>query len=224
MGMWTGIAAVGRYIDGTRSAVLIAKERRYHLARFDLFTEQLHEIVRYVSPLASDALAAEGLSIEEVMKGFLPPRDWPEVPLRLHDTFRPVGFDFFGASSSRPGCVNRRFEKRHRSGAGCVIRGAGEVGGGLGIRLSGDGIEVAILSPDYLLTTSAGKGRLQVRRKIPMTIGGAVLGRPVGDLASHPLLDGRGYPVRRVTQSFGANSSLIVFDTGRIPFDRAIDR
>lgn len=224
MDVKAGIATVGRYLEGARSAVLIASERRYQRARLALFREHLRATVEFVSPLAVDALAAEGLSVDEVVEGFIPPRDWPEVPLRLHDTFRPAGFDFFGASSSRPKAVGRRFEMRHRSGAGIVVRGASDDDGGLGIRVSGDGIEVAILTSEYLLTTSAGKGRLQIAGGLPMTIGGAMTGRSVGEVVSHPLLDGRSYPVRRVTQSFGAGSALIVFDTGRQEFQLPTSR
>lgn len=84
--------------------------------------------------------------------------------------------------------------------------------------MCGDGIEVAIVTSDYLLTTSAGKGRLQVSGGIPMTIGAAMVGRAVGSLVRHPLLDERDYPVRRITQTFGSPSSTIVFETGRVAY------
>ncbi|MEG3159380.1 hypothetical protein U1763_02585 [Sphingomonas sp. LB2R24] len=194
---------------------LMAARRCYDTARLRLFDAHLRSVIKSVSPLTVDALTAEGLGIEEVVARLRAPTNWPSLSLLVHDTFRPTDYDSLALMQHRGMEAERRFERRHRSGAGYVLREAGRAGGGLGFRVCGDGLEIAMLCEDYLLTTAGGKGRLLIFGTLPSTIGVAMLGRPVADLIDHPLLTGRRYLVKRVSQNVATGSSFIVFDTGR---------
>ncbi|MBC3940625.1 hypothetical protein [Sphingomonas albertensis] len=203
-----------RYID------LAERCECYRAARLEYFRARVKTMIRHVSPMVHDALADMGLRTADVIDRFRVPDDWPEKSLRTHDTFRPGGYDFLsggrltdGGGSER---WHRRFARRHQGVAGCVICDPDDRDDRdekLGFRLCGEGLEIALLTSTYLLTSSAGKGRLHVAQQLPLTIGSAMVGRPVGAIVSHPLLAGRDYPVKRVMQPVGG-TSLIVFETG----------
>ena len=66
--------------------------------------------------------------------------------------------------------------------------------------LQGERIEVGFTSGAVTLLSTRGELRIDVPGPLPETVCAGSLQRRVGDVLGHDLLDGRDYPISRVTQ------------------------
>ncbi|KQN02400.1 hypothetical protein ASE82_08570 [Sphingomonas sp. Leaf230] len=159
-------------------------------------------------------LKDEGLDLAGALEHMRPPCNWPDKAIQTPDAFRAGAFDLRKMTDTRK--IEKSFERLGEARACLMIRrpAVGQVG--LCVHVVGDGLETAMMSRDFSLTTAAGKARLQLRRLLPFTLGSLMLGRRVGDLIGHPLLVGRDYVVERLTQCPSRGLSNIHFETGRV--------
>ncbi|QCB43326.1 hypothetical protein E5673_14740 [Sphingomonas sp. PAMC26645] len=198
----------------TDTGELQALAGRYGEVRLAFFKAQLRAMIHYVSPVAADALEREGLSVQDAIERISPPGDWPHRGLQTSNPFGSGNFRFRNANDHSNQVTGRRFERLIEAAVGFIMPSKGGDRGRLAFRVSAHTLEIAMISRDFFLATEAGKGCLQLSVKLPLTMGSRMLDRPVGDIVSHPLLDGRNYPVTRVKQPVDEALTTIGFDTG----------
>ena len=186
--------------------------------RRSLYRDHLRCTVRYASPLLLDILRVEGVSAVGLVDVMEPPPGWPEA------TSTPP----WGPSVRR---VLPRVFKTHRLGqrsadqrlarcfgyGGAMLRPPSDPLGGFGVWTSADMMHAWIDLGQARLAIGGGEGHLSIPN-LPKTIALGMPGRDIDRLVTHPLLDRRGYVVRRVREGLNG-ATILVFGCGVQPVD-----
>ena len=191
---------------------------RTEAERRALYRAHLRCTVRFASPLLLDLLAAEELALDALVACMEPPPGWagqlgvlPVRPVirrllpRVHKAFRP------GARSP-----DQRFARCLAHG-GVVVRPPSHPAGGFGIWTSADMVHAWIDMGEARLAIGGGEAHLWLPQ-LPDTIASAMPGRDLDRLVTHPLIDRRGYYVRR-TRFDPDGSPVLVIGCGVEPID-----
>lgn len=184
------------------------RERLRRLQELEAFRQYLRDGVRSASPLLTDAVAAGMLDLQDVLRRMR--------PAPSGQAGGSVGWNLsrwqFRLAGRPPGEISSRgFEGRHRWMA-ARLRGEHDPRGRLGVRLDAGTLAIELGVGRDVITTHGGEMRLHLRHAIPEVLVNAIVGRPIDDLISHPLLDGRDYPVTDVYVD--GDDTLIAATTG----------
>ena len=191
---------------------------RVEAERVSLYRTHLRCTVRFVSPLLLDLLAAENVSPGVLIDAMQPPPMWPQ------------------ASGARPGgpSVRRLMPRVLKSNSlglrsadqrlarclaygGVLLRKPSHSAGVFGVWTSADMLHACIELGAARLAIGGGEGHLSIPN-LPETLALGMPGRDLDRLVTHPLIDRRGYHVRRVSTA-PDGSPLLVFGCGVQPID-----
>lgn len=178
--------------------------------RLRLFRLYLQMTVTRVSPIVVDLAAFVGSDFATIAEDLAPPRSWPELlvvrgsaDVRSGDASSGLPRMRLASSVLNAASLRSRRPSGRRAANASLLVAAGTidtrlVARGCAIRTRG---EVA----DILLPTA-----------VPDTVVAALPGRPIDVLLSHPLLDGRGYVVKRA-RSGTVTPLVVTICTGTLP-------
>lgn len=187
---------------------------RLEAERLRLYRALLQGTVLRVSPLTLDLIAQAGSSVAVVAEALPVPGEWPWTPLRYRTASAllrsPKGF---GPSNHGPS----RFHKL--ATAGVMLRDRHHPLGELGFWTSRTALEAVACPGGCVLQTDGYRARLHLPSPMPDTLLAALPGRPLEQLVSHPVLDGRGYVVERISEGEHGDGPVVGFATGLLPLE-----
>ncbi|WCT72620.1 hypothetical protein PQ455_13385 [Sphingomonas naphthae] len=165
-------------------------------SRVLLFRRYLQASIRWAPPILIDAVLPAVLI--RALYLLRPEDPWPMMPM-------PVGYTD-PLMGTRKGYNNipsrraRRFIDRFVR-YGVIIRQPTDPAGGLALRVAGEDLEVGLTFGRSLMSTRRGVLRIEIPRGLPETLQLGAVGRRIHEVIGHELLDGRDYPVTRVTST-----------------------
>jgi len=165
--------------------------------RLDLFRLHLHATVRSASPLLLDLATHQGIDLQRASGLVRPPRDWPWRPIEDHPSV-PLSRSLqrkatLGGSTS---AVSRAFEHAFAI-PGVVIRGVAHPAGRFGIRPTAAVLGFTAAVGPCLLSAFGASATLKFGDPMPEALMLSMPGRPIDNVVHHPILEGRGYVIRR---------------------------
>lgn len=182
--------------------------------RLTLFWRHIELNVQHASPLMDIVAKAQGIDLSAMVWRIEPPRGWPK--LRLPGIgFMPPAYPK-GVWPGHPYASRIIRAYRH---AGVVARAGADPEEIVGMRIAGDGIEIAASVGDMHLETAGELARIVVAAPLPETIATAMVGKPIQQLVQHRWLDETRWPVIDIEVGvFPDGSTAITFETGRAPW------
>lgn len=185
----------------------VVAERRRLLRLYRL---QLQATISRVSPLVLDLAASAGIAMDAVAQGLRVPPGW-----------RPTVWTTAPLPSSGPrdkhgGFIARGSRMFARSGA-AIARGPTHPSGLLGFYPGDQALEVVAALGDAVLSTDGCIAHLWLPDRLPEVLLSAVTGRSIDEVASHPVLDGRGYVITDVAERAMSGGTVLVFHPGLLP-------
>lgn len=186
--------------------------------RRSLYRTHLRCSVRFASPLLLDLLETEGVSAGDLVDTMQPPPGWPAG--MGASQWRPSSRGILARvlKSTRPGlrAPDRRLADCLAYG-GALVRAPSHPAGGFGVWTSADMMHAWIDLGGARLAIGGGEGHIALPQ-LPETLALGMPGRDLDRLLTHPLIDGRGYFVRRVRND-PDGAPVLVFGCGVEPID-----
>jgi hypothetical protein len=206
-----------------RARIAVEEAGRRHQAEVDaVFREEIGSTVRSVSPFLASLMAAEGYSLDDVVKGIKPAQGWPHRPRLtsggLDDDPSRHLIRYYAAS-----LLSRQGKMSLPDPAHDVWMPLSD-GGWARVHIAGHSIEVDARIGAIRLVTRFGELRVEVPQS-PETPGVSISGRRIADIVRHPALKGRDWRVAAVEPaSPPSGGSILVVVTGattyRLPWAR----
>ncbi|TPG40577.1 hypothetical protein EAH79_11830 [Sphingomonas koreensis] len=160
----------------------------------------------------------EQVSLADAVGRILPPQDWPWRPL---NDFPPALVRRAQQRKAWLGTVGRTEVARFRrtfAQPGVVIREADHPRGRFAIRPVGAVLGFTAALGPALLSAFNSTALLKLPHGLPETLLDAMPGRPLDQIIDHPVLNNRGYTVRRVQPDLTDALPVITFRVPLIKF------
>lgn len=178
--------------------------------RLSLYHTEVLCSARYASRLLIEVVRSEGLTFPGIVSGFTPPQSWPHGR-RVEGWTKPAPLGLmFKTHGSLRSTRDASFERRICNG-GTVLRPPSHPRGAFGVWIAGDTLDACIDLGQARLVLEGSRCRLRLPPGIPHTLAGAMPGRTIDRMLSHPLFDGKGFVVSRVSLPPDADYATLSF-------------
>ena len=183
-----------------------------------LYRTHLRCTVRNASPLLVDLLAAEGVAPSCLIDVMQPPPSWPAASWASSrgPSTRRLMPNAPRSTTLGARAADERLLRLFAYG-GVLLRLPSDRAGGCGVWTSAGMMHGWIDFGRIRMVIDGGEAHLSIA-SLPETVALAMPGRDLDRLVSHPLIDGRGYSVRRVCAD-GRGTSVLVVKCGVQPLD-----
>lgn len=175
-----------------------------------LYRLWLQATILHVSPLAIDLAAHGGFTIEGVARELDVPPGWTPQCCATTATLGMAG-------QSHASCFRRGARGIFVRTGAAVMRGPTDAAGMLGFYPRDRALDVVSCFGPTVLYTSGLSAHLWTPERLPEIVLAGLVGKPIDAVAPHPVLDGRGYLIRKVRDRPGDGGTMLSFRPGLLP-------